>query len=104
MGVAVFEVPLNGQPQTLQITLGSVAYQLTVQWRNATGWVLDIATVTGTPILQGVPLVTGSDLLAQYRYLGLGGSLFVSTDADPDAVPTYTNLGTASHLYFAVKT
>ena len=103
MAVSVFEVPLNGQPQTLRITLGNVAYQLTVQWRNACGWVMDIATVSGTAILQGVPLVTGADLLAQYRYLGIAGSLFVSTDADPSAVPTYANLGTASHLYFAVK-
>ena len=103
MSVSIFEVPLNGQPQTLRVTLGNVPYQLTVQWRNACGWVLDIATVSGVAILQGVPLVTGADLLAQYRYLGIPGSLFVSTDADPDAVPTYANLGTASHLYFAVR-
>ena len=103
MSVSIFEVPLNGQPQTLRITLGNVPYQLTVRWRNACGWVLDIATVDGAPILQGVPLVTGADLLAQYRYLGIPGSLFVSTDADPDAPPAYTNLGTASHLYFAVR-
>lgn len=103
MTVSVFEVPLNGQPQSLAITLGNVPYRLTVQWRNACGWVLDIATIGGAPLLQGVPLVTGADLLAQYRYLGIAGSLFASTDADPNAVPTYANLGTASHLYFAVK-
>ncbi len=103
MATSIFEVPLNGQPQTLQITLSNVAYQLTIQWRNSAGWVLDIAKQDGTVVLQGVPLVTGADLLAQYRYLGIGGSLVVSTDANPDAVPTYTNLGTASHLYFVVK-
>jgi hypothetical protein len=103
MSTAIFEVPLNGQPQTLQITLSNIVYQLTVQWRNSAGWVLDIATQTGVPIIHGIPLVTGADLLAQYRYLGILGSLVVSTDANPDAVPTYANLGTASHLYFAVK-
>jgi hypothetical protein len=103
MATTLYEIPLNGQPQRLQITLANVAYQLTVQWRNSAGWVMDIAKQDGTPVIQGVPLVTGTDLLAQYRYLGIGGSLVVSTDADPDAVPTYTNLGTASHLYFAVK-
>lgn len=103
MATSVFEIPLNGQPQRMQITLANVVYQLTVQWRNSAGWVLDIATLAGTPIVQGIPLVTGTDLLAQYRYLGIGGGLAVSTDADPDAVPTYANLGTASHLYFAVK-
>lgn len=103
MATSVYEVPLNGQPQRLQITLSNVTYQFTVQWRNAAGWVLDIAKLSGAPIIQGIPLVTGTDLMAQYKYLGIGGGLFVSTDADPDAVPTYTNLGTASHLYFAVK-
>ena len=103
MATSVYEVPLNGQPQRLQITLSNVTYQLTVQWRNAAGWVLDIAKLSGSQIVQGIPLVTGTDLLAQHKYLGIGGGLFVSTDADPDAVPTYTNLGTASHLYFAVK-
>lgn len=102
MATSVYEIPLNGQPQRLQITLSNVTYQLTVQWRNSCGWVLDIATLTGTPIIQGIPLVTGCDLLAQYKYLGIGGSLVVSTDANPDATPTYANLGTSSHLYFAV--
>lgn len=102
MATSVFEVPLNGQPQRLQITLANVVYQLTVQWRNSAGWVLDIAKLSGEPIILGIPLVTGTDLLAQFRYLGIAGSLVVSTDADPDATPTYANLGTASHLYFVV--
>jgi hypothetical protein len=103
MATSTFEIPLNGQPQRLQITIANVVYQLTVQWRNSAGWVLDIAKQDGSPIIQGLPLITGADLLAQHRYLGIGGSLVVSTDADPDAVPTYTNLGTASHLYLLVK-
>lgn len=103
MSVSLFEIPLSAQSQSLQITLANVVYQLTVQWRNAAGWILDIASMTGDPIIQGVPLVTGVDLLAQYRYLGIGGSLVVSTDADLDAVPAYENLGTTSHLYFAVQ-
>jgi hypothetical protein len=47
----------------------------------------------GRPDPQGVPLVTGVDLLAQYAYLGFIGSLVVQTDHDPDATPTYENLG-----------
>jgi hypothetical protein len=67
-------------------------------------WLLDIADTTETPILQGVPLVTGEDLLAQYRYLTNlpPGQLVVSTDGSPDALPTFTNLGVASHLYYGV--
>jgi len=63
-------------------------------------WVLDIADVSSDPIVQGIPLVTGCDLLAQYAYLGIPGQLVVQTDGSPDTMPTYANLGTNSHLYY----
>lgn len=45
-------------------------------------------------------MVTGADLLAQYGYLGFGGSLYVQTVQNPDATPTFTNLGTDCNLYW----
>jgi hypothetical protein len=99
-----FEIPLTPAAQTFLVTLVGVQYQFTLQWRDAEegGWTLDIADSGGSPIVSGVPLVTGVDLLAQYQYLGIGGELWVQTDVDPAAVPTYDNLGTASHVYFVV--
>ncbi len=70
-------------------------------------WVLDISDQSGTPILQGIPLVTGADLLAQYGYYNFGGGLWVSTTNNPDAVPTFDNLGGAAgdaQLYWVVET
>lgn len=101
----IYEVPLSPSPQTFGITLGGVAYQLTLSWRDAamSGWVLDIADQTGGSIISGIPLVTGCDLLGQYGYLGFTGGLTVQTDHDPDAVPTFDNLGDASHLYFVTS-
>lgn len=64
------------------------------------GWVLDIADSANNPLVQGIPLVTGCDLLQQFGHLGIGGALWVLTDGDPMAVPTYHNLGSLSHLYF----
>lgn len=100
--MANFEIPLTPQPQTFTIALSGVDYRLTVQWRNAEqgGWVLDIADTSNNPIIEGIPLVTGVDLLEQYAYLGLGGVLWCQTTADPDAVPTFDNLGSGSHLYW----
>jgi hypothetical protein len=49
-----------------------------------------------------MPLVTGIDLLRQYRYLGIPGSMIVYTDGDPDAPPTLENLGNESNLYYVV--
>jgi hypothetical protein len=67
-------------------------------------WMLDIADTGETPILQGVPMVTGADLLAAYRYLAAlpPGQLGVATDGAPNAPPTFNNLGIASHLYYVV--
>ncbi len=100
-----YEIPLQAYPQTLSIMLGGVTYQLTLQYRNSAigGWVLDIADSASTPILQGIPLVTGVDLLAQYRYLGFGGALYVQTNSDPDAVPTFENLGADGKLYWVTN-
>ena len=98
-----YEIPLSSTPQTFQIPLAGVTYQLTVRWNwvNAS-WILDIADSSGSAIVSGIPLVTGADLLEQYGYLNLGGSLYVQTDNDPNAVPTYADLGTTGHVYFAV--
>lgn len=102
--MAVYEVPLTPQAQTFSITLLGIIYKLTLSWCSpAAAWTLLIADQDGTALVGGVPLVTGLDLLAQYRYLGIGGSLVVATDGDITAVPTYENLGVDSHLYFVTQ-
>jgi hypothetical protein len=54
------------------------------------------------PILTGLPLVTGVDLLEQYGYLGIGGSLVVQSTNDPSLVPNYDTLGSTGNLFFVV--
>lgn len=100
--MAVQEIPLVAAPQRFFITLANVTYQMTMLWRDTDmgGWVLDIASSDGTPIISGLPLVTGADLLEELGYLGIGGQLIVQTDHDVDAVPTFQNLGDTGHLYF----
>ena len=98
-----YEIPIQaGTPQTLSITLGGTEYQLSFNYRNCVqgGWTVDISDAFGNEILFGVPLVTGCDLLAQYAYLNFGGGLFVQTTNDPDAVPTFENLGDGAVLYW----
>ncbi|WP_165667904.1 phage baseplate plug family protein [Metapseudomonas otitidis] len=48
-------------------------------------------------------LVTGCDLLAPYEHLGLGGVLWVQTTADPDAVPTFDNLGDGAKMNLTLR-
>ena len=105
MTETIFEIPLTPAPQTFTITLGSTDYNFTLQFRDpAPGWVLDIADANGNPLVQGIPLVTGVDLLQPFAHLNFPGQLRVQSDGpDPDAVPTFDNLGVNAHLYFVVQ-
>jgi hypothetical protein len=101
--VSTYKIPLQpGVPQTFAATLDGVTYTLTLLYRNdpSGGWVLDIADANGNPILGGIPLVTGVNLLEQYAHLGFVGGLYVQTTSDPDAVPTFENLGSDALLYW----
>lgn len=99
-----YEIPLTPEPQQFGITLNGAQYTITLTYRDNPegGWFIDLSDAGNNPILNGVPLVTGLDLLAQYTYLGIGGSLYVFTDGDLLAEPTANNLGVSSRLYFAV--
>ncbi len=98
-----YEIPLEPAAQTFQIALAGVSYSVTLWWSWATdSWNISIADANGVPIVSSIPLVTGVDLLGSFEYLDFGGQLVVQTDHDPDAVPTYANLGTTGHVYFVV--
>jgi hypothetical protein len=100
-----FSIPMQPQPQQFTIVLSGVTYTFTLLYRNTPlgGWTLDIGDASNNPILQGIPLVTGANLLGQYTYLGFVGGLFVQTADNPDAVPTFQNLGTDGQLYYVTN-
>jgi hypothetical protein len=87
--------------QRFLLTLGGVEYTMRLRWIAAVEgiWVLDIEQPDGTAMVNGIPLVTGSDLLAQYRHLELGAQLIVASAGDVDALPTFEGLGSVSQLY-----
>src|SRR5271165_2273029 len=99
-----YEIPLSPKPQSFSVTFpNGVEYQMRLLYQftfpGDECWILDIADATGDLLLCGVPLVTGADLLAQYAYLGFGATLFVTTDGNIGAVPTWFNLGATAHLW-----
>jgi hypothetical protein len=123
-----YEIPLIPQAQSFTIQLGGVTYGMRLMYHEAnagiTGapvgadtsaagavfdtnaldsWALDISDSTGNPIVFGIPLIPGIDLLYQYQYLGIGGSLMVIVDGDPNGVPDFAGLGTTGHLYFIAE-
>jgi len=100
-----WEIPIKpAQPQTLTVALSNVNYGMYFKWFDvAKVWLVDIADANGNPIVVGVPLTTGSDLLSQYKHLGFVGELWCATDGNPDAQPTFETLGATSHLYYAER-
>ena len=100
----VSEIPLKpSTAQQFDIDLAGTTYRLRLRFNQFDlVWVLDISTPADVPVLMGCPVVTGVDLLAQHKHLGIPGQLWVQTDLDTQAVPTFDNLGTAGRLYFVV--
>lgn len=98
---SAFELPLTPIAQVFFIQLANVLYQLSLRWNSVSNcWVFDLAGADEAPLLNGVPIVTGTDLLGQFAYLGIAGGLVALTEGNPDAVPTFQNLGDAGNLYF----
>lgn len=99
-----YTIPLTNSQQQLSIALAGIIYNLTIKW-NTIGntWLLDIADQANNPLVSGIPLVCGCDLLGQYKHLGIGGSLIAQTDFSVNTPPTYSNLGSNGNLYFVTS-
>lgn len=100
--MATWIIPLSPEPQSFGITLAGRELRLTVRWYEGgeNGWLLDVAEPESrAPILCGVPLAAGCDLLAPYAYLNLGGELRL----DGDTPPTLDNLGEEVKLLFVTE-
>ncbi len=98
--MATYEIPLSPEAQNFSIELGGNDLQFSLVWNSVSGsWTLGIGA-NDTPILSGIPLVTGIDLLSPYPYLNFNGQLVIRNDIAPEAEATYENLGLTSKLYF----
>lgn len=100
----VFEIPLTSHAQKFSIVLAGQRYWFALRWNDAPlgGWILDISDNASNPLVSGIPLITGTDLLAQYAKLDFGGQLFMATDGSHDAPPRIDNLGApgGSRMYW----
>lgn len=100
-----FEIPTSPEPEHFTITLDNVVYTMTLKWNTASNcWVLDIGDINNVVILGGIPLVTGCDLLEQFKYMGFGGGLIAQSDEDVAMPPTFQNMGSNGHLYYITPT
>lgn len=99
---SINEIPLSADNQQFSISIAGTGYKMAVSWRDPV-WCLDLLSDDSTPLALSMPLITGTDLLAQYAYLDLGFALVVGTDIAGQENPTKTDLGITSHLYVVTE-
>lgn len=95
------EIPLRQGPQAFALGLNGTTYSFRLVYANTAGggWLMDIGDAAGVPIICGIPLTTGLNLLGQYAYLGLRFGLYVKVDGMGDAAPSYEDIGNSAKLY-----
>lgn len=97
-----YKIPLSDKPQRFSITLGGVDLRMTLAYRNVEqgGWTLDIADAQGSPLISGIPLVCGADLLAQHASVGIPGRLYWQGAPDPDQPPSFEGIASEGALFW----
>ena len=66
--MAIQEIPLTADNQQFSIILAGITWRISIIWRDLY-WIMDLQNDRGEPVISGIPLVTGADLLAQYTPL-----------------------------------
>lgn len=101
--MSTFEIPLlPATPQQLSVQINGATYGLSLWWNdqdNGGTWYLDLADASDVPLVNGIALVPGVDLLAQYAYLSFGFELLAVSDTDPDGGLGWATLGITDHLF-----
>ena len=94
----MIEIPLNSSPEQLfSINLSGVSYNIRVIYNSRLS-VWSISFLQGiTPVIEGVPIVGGIDILKQYN-IPISNIYMVNLD-NPKLDPNINNLGTTAKLF-----
>lgn len=101
--MATLEIPLQpATQQQLSVQIAGATYSLSLWWNdqdNGGTWYLDLGDAADNPLINGIALVPGGDLLAQYSYMQFGFQLLAVSDTNPDGGLGWDTLGVTDHLY-----
>lgn len=100
----LYEVPLYPENQVIRTSIVNKMYTFRTFYCDVPmgGWVLDLADDHDNEIINGLALVSGTDILGQFAHLNLGFSLIMSTGSGWGDEVGYSELGTYSKLYVVV--
>jgi uncharacterized protein DUF6983 len=95
------QLPLTTDcPQSFKTQLGNTTYQFNLIWNDRSSvWMMDIINpITQAPIVSGIALVLGADLLEPYA-LEIGALVLVD-ETGTGSEATLTSLGASVSLYW----
>lgn len=95
--MAIYEIPLRAGNQKFNVNLGKSIYKLRLIYR-IDQWYFDILDTSEKPLITGLLLCPGIDLLEQYKHV-IPYALYV-TNSNPDEIATFSDLGTKIKLYY----
>jgi hypothetical protein len=102
-----YKIPVTpGIAQTFTCTLTQgLTLWFRLYWVEApeAGWAMDIGRSSTEPIVCGIPLLPGQDLLAQYPELEIPVVLYINTPGFPERVPAFDELGVSTFLLYEVN-
>lgn len=83
-------------------TLSSTVYLFTIRYdQRMDRWIMDLADANSNPLVSGVPLLVGRNLIGRFVTEGLPvGYFFVTDDTNTGIEPTRFSFGTTHTLYF----
>ena len=96
--MSYFNIPLMATNQRFNVSLGNTTYKLQLIYR-VNKWFLDIFDVQNTPLICGLPLVMGDNLLIQHQHVISGSLLVMNTNENEQQ--SFTDLGKNITLYWS---
>ena len=94
----IYEIPLNYGNQKFNIKLGTTQYKLQFIYRSDR-WYLDIFDTAENPLIAGLPMLVGDNLLAQHQHI-ISGSLYVLNTNEEES-QDFGDLGANIKLYWS---
>ncbi|PKF31922.1 phage baseplate plug family protein [Acinetobacter proteolyticus] len=94
----IYEIPFNNGNQKFNIRLGLVQYKLQLIYR-AEQWFLDIFDTAENPLIVGLPMLVGDNLLVQHQHI-IKGALYV-LNTNEDESQAFNDLSTRIKLFWS---
>ncbi len=101
-----FEIPISpliNQSFSIMFRVNAY-YWLRLYWveANEAGWTLDIGLSATEPLVCGIPVLPGRNLLDDYPELHLPLIIFIDTPGNQKKAPAFEDLGIMTKLYYAL--